>query len=541
MSGGPAPTPPALAARVWRKTCLHVNGLAIAGTVRALDRAGVLARLAGSAPPLSIAGLAAGHGLVQGYLHLALRLMASQGWVALHGPAGGATAQARLTSAGRAWLPVLPVYALAPAALDLAQALGPWLAGGPPPPAALTTPWRSPTGPAPTGPAAEAAAQVRGALVAAVMRHFSRLGVWEALAAGTAAPAALPARPDAARFCLGLLAQEDWAREEGGRFVLTDEGRLAMTYAPQYYAPLCYLPTFRAVPDRLAGRATAAGLAPAADGRECHLDRALDIEFSGLVFNRTCREPFLAAVLPLFDQPDPARQPTHVVDTGCGDATLLLELYRAVTTQTRRGAWLDRHPLVLVGAEFNPAARAIAQERLAAFGAPHLTLFGDIGDPEGLMAALAQRGAPANGVLHVSKSVLHNRVYRPPVGRDPLPAPHPTTHGVFLNREGGLIPPQDLARNLAETLAAWRPHAAAHGMVVIEAHGVDPALAAASRERQIVTSLDAYHGYSHQYLVEIELQRWAEEAAGLTAISRRDLGQAMTGRPLMSVDYLRPA
>ncbi|MBI5522799.1 MAG: hypothetical protein HY910_09235 [Desulfarculus sp.] len=526
--------------RVWGKVCLHLNGLGLASSVWALERSGAFDRLAASAAPLPLAGLAQGCGLRQGYLHLACKLLASQGLTRCPGGAGHPQAAAELTGLGRAWLAALPAYHGALAVLDLAQGLGAWLEGGPAPPgAAAGGQGQEPA----AGPlATEARAHVRGGLVGAVMWHFSRLGLWEYLEGQGADLAGLPANAEALRLGLEALAAEGWAWLRDGRAGLTEEGRLARAYAPQYFAPVSYLPTFAAAPDLLAGKSPRFDLAPDGQGRERHLDRALDIAHSGQVFRATCRQPFLETVLPLFQEPGLAAQPTHVVDTGCGDGTLLLELYQAVRSQTPRGRHLERHPLVMVGAEFNPQAGQIAQERLSRAGVPHVMMFGDIADPDGLAAGLAQRGIDPQGVLHVSKSVLHNRAWRPATGPQPdLPEPPPPSAAVFLAPGGELIAPRDLARNLAATLRAWLPQAARHGLVVIEAHTVDPEAAAPLRARHIITSLDAYHGYSHQYLVEAEVQRWAARAAGFATASRRDLGQAMVGRPIMTVDHLRPA
>lgn len=526
--------------RVWGKVCLHLNGLGLASSVWALERSGAFARLAASAVPLSLAGLAQDCGLCQGYLHLACKLLASQGLVRCPGGAGHPQATAELTALGRSWLAALPAYRNAAAVLDLAQGLGAWLEGGPPPPGSTAEGCGQEPAAGPL--AAEAQAHVRGGLVGAVMWHFSRLGLWGYLEGQGTDLAGLPATAEALRLGLEALAAEGWAWLRDGRCGLTEEGRLARDYAPQYFAPVSYLPTFAAAPDLLAGGSPRFDLAPDGQGRERHLDRALDIAHSGQVFRRTCREPFLETVLPLFQEPDLAAQPSHVVDTGCGDGTLLLELYQAVRGQTPRGRHLDRHPLVMVGAEFNPQAGQIAQERLSRAGVPHVMLFGDIADPGGLAASLAQRGMDPLGVLHVSKSVLHNRAWRPPSDSLPAFTPEPPpSAAVFLAPGGDLIEPRDLALNLANTLRAWLPQAARHGLVVIEAHTVDPEAAAPHRRRHLISSLDAYHGYSHQYLVEIEVQRWAARAAGFAIAAQRDLGQAMMGRPIMSVDHLRPA
>jgi hypothetical protein len=130
-------------------------------------------------------------------------------------------------------------------------------------------------------------------------------------------------------------------------------------------------------------------------------------------------------VLPLFNEAELFRQPAAVVDTGSGDGTLLVELHRAIAAHTRRGRHLADYPLVMVGAEFNALAQAATAARLQEAGIPHLTVFGDIGDPASLAKTLERHGLDPHQVLHVSKSVIHNRAYRPPGIRGALPSWEP--------------------------------------------------------------------------------------------------------------------
>jgi hypothetical protein len=305
--------------------------------------------------------------------------------------------------------------------------------------------------------------------------------------------------------------------------------------AQQYYYPVSYLTTFRSVPQLLFGEHVT-DLDRSADGTELHVDRALDIEFSGIVFNRTCREPFLEVVLPIFDQEPPENQPTSVVDTGSGDGTLLVELYHAIRRHTARGKVLDQYPLLMIGAEYNRVAQEATAARLHAEKVPHLTVFGDIGDPHSLAEALSSRSVDPHEVLHVSKSVIHNRVYAPPRNSVPMRDWQPSSSAVFVTPKGDLISARDLERNLVQHFRTWLPWTRKHGMVVIEAHTVDPEIVAPCVGRNILTYLDASHGYSHQYLVEAEVFRRCAQAAGFRSLTQRDLAVQMVGQPVLTID-----
>jgi hypothetical protein len=226
-----------------------------------------------------------------------------------------------------------------------------------------------------------------------------------------------------------------------------------------------------------------------------------------------------------------------LVDTGSGDGTLLAVLYGAVKERTRRGAALAEAPLHLVGVEVNEVSRRATAACLAGVDAPSLALIGDIGAPDAIAASLAAAGLDCRAALHVNKSVIHNRCYRPARNRRPAPA----ISAVFSDRSGAAIAADDVYSGLVELFEAWRPWTQRFGMLTIEAHTVDPDLAARHIGRSLITCLDAEHGYSGQLLMEISPHRAASAAAGYRVRASHDLGQGMVGVPIMSVDHIMPA
>ena len=318
---------------------------------------------------------------------------------------------------------------------------------------------------------------------------------------------------------------------------------MAVALARQYRYPMIYLPLLRSVPELIFGDPPSAA---GAGQDETHLDRDLDIRFSGEVFAALCRAPFLELALPLFDREPLAAQPALVVDTGCGDGTLLETLHAAVRTQTRRGRSLGEYPLLMVGADPSPVARRAAAARLAAAGVPHLVMDGDIADPARLARDLAVAGHDAAGALHVCKSALHDRAYSPPAALPGAPAPAPAVSPggappaattAFARPDGSAIPASALALNLAEVFRAWQPLVRRHGWIVIEAHSVRPATAAALLGRTLATALDATHGYSCQYPVEPEVFGWAARAAGFTSRAHHEPAATALGHTQLTIDH----
>jgi hypothetical protein len=344
-------------------------------------------------------------------------------------------------------------------------------------------------------------------------------------------------------------------RRDGGTDRFTAAGEMAVALARQYRYPMIYLPLLRSVPELIFGDPPSAPPIAGDVGQdETHLDRDLDIRFSGEVFAAMCRAPFLDIALPLFDREPLAEQPALVVDTGCGDGTLLETLYAAVRTQTARGRHLSEHPLLMVGTDPSPVARRTAGARLAAAGVPHLIMDGDIADPARLARDLAAAGHDAQNALHVCKSAIHDRAYHPPAAAaaeaaaateaaaPPLAAalsavPPPATMTAFAHPGGSAIPASQMALNLAEMFGAWRPLARRHGWIVIEAHSVRSATAADLIGRTLATALDATHGYSCQYPVEPEVFAWAARSGGFTSRAHHEPAAGALGHTQLTIDH----
>jgi len=581
----------ALPVRIWDSVCRHIDGMVIGSTMAALDTRGALAILAES-PQTGFGVLRRRLGARAGYLNVAIRLLADQGWVSCAGEPGTDELTVTPTPVGRAVMTeYAPAYPAAVAFLPLAsrieQILGEQAAAAEPGDigayaALMKREWGLPqpgSGPASARARHQVLAHLNGHLVAPVMFALSRGG---ALAAGTPVALRSPALSHAAQ----ILAQQGWARisedgssedgsgedgsgedgsgEDGSgadRAELTAAGRVAATLATQYRYPMIYLPLLRRVPELIFGTA-GAGLRDdeSAGHAETHLDRELDVAFSGDVFASVCRTPFLQIALPLFDREPIAAQPRLIVDMGCGDGTMLIMLYRAILERTARGRRIGEFPLLMVGADPSPVARQVASARLSAAGVPHVIMDGDIADPEGFGRALAAIGLDARDALHVCKSAIHDRAYRPPpepastapsstapastapagtapAGTAPAGTGTPASSCAFAQPDGSAIPATAMALDLAGFFRGWHPLTRKHGWIVIEAHAVAAPTAARLIGRTVATALDATHGYSCQYPVEPEVFAWAARTAGFRSAQHAEPAASALGHTILTVDH----
>lgn len=509
------PEQQALIAQTWQQVCFHLDGLAIGTSVECVDHAGGFARLLMSDTPVALDELAELTALRPGYLNLVFRLLELQGYVSRTGGVADGEPLVAITDAGRVWSENLQAYAGFRGRVEAALAIH----NG----SDVLLPV------VPVGVPDRIRDHLQGPVAAATMTALAR----SQILAADVKDVALDALPHAT--VPDVLSGLGWGDVRDNRFAPTEAGRLALSFTAQYYYPVSYLPMLAAVPDMLSGK-PAETLAREDDGTEGHVDRELDIAFSGIVFARTCREPLFDLVLPLFDREPLETQPRAIVDCGGGDGTLLCELYAAIAAQTQRGAHLATHPLTMIGVEYNPVAEQVLGARLKAEGVPGFVFAGDVGAPGAISARLVSEGFPPDDVLHVSKSVFHNRSFARRSGTDPASWTG-TSSGAFVAPDGGCLTATEIEADLEGLLRDWRAVLGRHGMVIIEAHVIAAALAAERLGRSVMTSLEASHGYSHQYLVEIDAHRAAARRAGLRAVKIHDFGAPLMGAPIMSIDH----
>jgi hypothetical protein len=525
------------AARVWDALCRHIDGMAIGTTMAALHERGALAMLAAQ-DRTEFGPLRERLAANAGFLHVALRLLADQGWVARQGEPG--TDQMTITPTARGRVVMTELAGAYPAAV---RSLPVRVHSDPRPFGTLMRrDWGLPAG-GPPDVRHQVLSHLNGHLVAPVMH---------AVSSGQADIAT-------SRGAAEILAVAGWARLDTEVPELTPDGEIAISLARQYRYPVMYLPLLRQVPELIFGEPAKTG----DGGEETHLDRELDLRFSGDVFTAACREPFLGIALPLFEAAPLDRQPALVVDAGCGDGALLEALYLAVRERTARGRRLAERPLMMAGVDPSPVARRMASARLSAAGVPHVILDGDIGDPAGLERALAARGLDARDALHVCKSAIHDRAYSGPApetpenpktserpaspraagaqqGGVPSAGAPPPGAGAYARPDGSAIPASSVALDLAALFRRWLPVASRHGWLVIEAHAAPAAILARLIGRTHATVLDATHGYACQYPVEPGVFAWATRAGGFVSRGHAEPGAATLGHTILTIDHFVP-
>lgn len=312
----------------------------------------------------------------------------------------------------------------------------------------------------------------------------------------------LKGRSATLRSACHLLRDIGWITLEDDVARFTPKGRYAAPRAWGYGVPVSYLPLFGQLDALLFGNHRQV-LRHVPGKSERHIQRRINVKASGASHGRY----FAAAdevILQAFNLPL-SEQPRGFADMGSGDGSWLQHIWDLIRTRTERGRVMREHPPLMVGIDYNQAARRATRERLTRADVPHLVLFGDVNDPDGLRARLLQHGIDSRDLLHGSSFLIHNRPYQPPRGR----VPDTTISGAYV-ADGEAIESADLQQNLVEFFRSWAAIVGGHGMLAIELHDPERVIIGKTLTNYILT-----HGLSEQLTVGVGPFLDAAREAGL--------------------------
>lgn len=444
----------------------------------------------------------------RGYLNVALRLLASQGWL------DGNT----LTPAGVEAIRLAPpfyrdVVSFIPMALFLEDFLFGRSQGGFLPMLQVLVEkaragWDSAL-------PDEIRHHLDGMLIGPAIVALARKGVFDQLAHGPVELEQLEGNHSCLSTLFDLLTIPGWITRDQNVIRLTESGAYAASTAHAYGVTVSYLPMFSVIGTLLFGNPRIPRIDE--NGVELLVNRAMNVWGAGGA-HRNYYEKADEVVIELFNRPLEL-QPSGICDVGCGDGTFLEHLYRVIRDRTARGKVLDRYPLLVVGADVNKVSRRVAKQNLKRAQIPdHHVIHGDINRPALLANDLELLGVDVHDLLHVRSFLDHNRSWLPPAGYVRGTRQARTTGAfAFLGDE---IPPDELEENLVRHLRRWAPYAGRFGLLLIELHTIAPDLAAANSDTTPVVAYDGTHGFSDQYLVELPVFLACAKEAGLRADPR---------------------
>jgi hypothetical protein len=316
--------------------------------------------------------------------------------------------------------------------------------------------------------------------------------------------------PENFKKILDFLVHLGWFKEKNGNYQFTETGLFFAKRASAYGVTVSYLPTFAKIEELIFG--DPAILRMESDGgNEIHVDREMNVWGSGGAHD-TYFKVVDEIIISLFNLPI-EEQPKGILDMGCGNGAFLQHIFEVIDRQTLRGKMLDEYPLFLVGADYNQAALKVTRANLIKADIWAKVIWGDIGRPNILSDDLRENyNIDLKDLLNVRTFLDHNRIWKDPehIRKDRIS----TSTGAFAYR-GKRISNNLVEDNLLEHLQKWSPYVRKFGLLLIELHTINPKLAARNLGKTPATAYDATHGFSDQYIVEIEVFNTVAAEAGL--------------------------
>jgi len=296
---------------------------------------------------------------------------------------------------------------------------------------------------------------------------------------------------------LNFLSQLGWFQKSKDNYTFTDKGLFFAKRASAYGVTVSYIPMFRQMDHLLFANPNV--LWDDQNEHETHVDREMNVWGSGGA-HATYFKKIDEIIISLFNKPL-EEQPKGILDMGCGNGAFLIHLFEVIESKTLRGKHLDEHPLFLVGADYNKTALKVTRANLIQADIWAKVIWGDISDPDLLQKDLETNyGIQLKELLSVRTFLDHNRIWSEP--KLQLNAPSTST-GAFAYR-GKRLSNDDVERNLKDHFKKWALHIEKFGLIVIELHTISPNLTSKNLGKTAATAYDATHGFSDQYILEID-------------------------------------
>ncbi len=309
---------------------------------------------------------------------------------------------------------------------------------------------------------------------------------------------------------LKIFTELGWFKEKNGAYAFTDIGLFFAKRASAYGVTVSYIPTLSKLDNLIFGDPLI--LKTLATGaEEIHVDREINIWGSGGAHNAYFKVVD-EIIIDLFNKPI-EEQPKGILDIGCGNGAFLQHLFSVIESQTLRGTILDEYPLKIIGVDYNEAALKVSKANLIQADIWAKIIWGDIGNPALLASDLKENYDIELGeLLNVRTFLDHNRIWKEPQTNSSRVS---ASSGAYAF-EGKRINNNLVAESLREHIEKWTPYVEEFGLLLIELHTVKPSLVAQNMGKTAATAYDLTHGYSDQYILEVDEFMNIIQEAGLT-------------------------
>lgn len=302
----------------------------------------------------------------------------------------------------------------------------------------------------------------------------------------------------------------DWFTENKGNYQFTDTGLFFAKRASAYGVTVSYLPMLKRTKELLFGNPNSIRTTSALE-EEIHVNREMNVWGSGGA-HTTYFKVIDEIIIEIFNRPI-QEQPKGILDMGCGNGAFLQHMFEVIERQTLRGKVLEEYPLFLVGADYNQAALKVTRANLIKADIWAKVIWGDITNPDQLAHDLAENyNINLSDLLNVRTFLDHNRIWETPAKRNPNRISASTGAFAF---KGKQLANNQVEDNLLEYFQKWAKYVKQFGLLMIELHTIAPEITAKNIGKTAATAYDVTHGFSDQYIVEIDVLHKVAREAGL--------------------------
>lgn len=331
---------------------------------------------------------------------------------------------------------------------------------------------------------------------------------------------------------LDRLVKLGWFVKIGKNYQFTEVGLFFSRRAAAYGVTVSYLPMFSQLEDLIYG--SPSRIREIKDGEdEKHVDREMNVWGSGGA-HATYFKVIDEFIMDIFNRPL-EEQPKGILDMGCGNGALLQHLYEVIERYTLRGRHLDDYPLFLVGADYNQAALKVTRANLIKNDIWAKVIWGDIGDPARLSEDLQNDyNISLDELLNIRTFLDHNRIWTEIEETTRVS----TSTGAYAYR-GKRLDNNLVEENLKQHLEKWAPYVQRYGLLLIELHTLSPAITSKNLGKTAVTAYDATHGFSDQYILEVDVFHRICKEAGLNPDDKLFKKFPNSDLATVSINYLK--
>jgi len=315
--------------------------------------------------------------------------------------------------------------------------------------------------------------------------------------------------PESFKKILDFFANLGWFNKKKDTYQFTDRGLFFAKRASAYGVTVSYLPTFLELDELIFGNPLILKT-NSSDETEKHVHREMNVWGSGGAHS-TYFKVIDEIIINLFNKPID-EQPKGILDMGCGNGAFIQHIFDVIEYQTLRGKLLEEYPLLLVGADFNQTALRVTRSNLIKADIWAKIIWGDIGRPDILAKDLKEDyNIDLKDLLNVRTFLDHNRIWEAPKNATNRVS---NSSGAYAF-QGKRISNNIVEDSLLEHFKKWKPYVEQFGLLIIELHTISPQLTANNLSITAATAYDATHGFSDQYILEVDVFIAIAKEAGL--------------------------